>query len=159
MYGKWEEFGHFFMCLISWEPTWNVKNNCIAISMWIKNNTPFFLFDAMSNFFRGLFESSTRHPFVGRPELSYFAQRIIIYKSSGDIVDNPEFIWKSGSKNGLIHSILPFSGRELPASEIVIFLPEQDFARVSRGWYTQCLDVLSPLYFSLIRERNIMQRF
>lgn len=113
----------------------------------------------MSNFFRGLFESSTRHPFVGRPELKYFSQRIMIYRASGDIVENPELIWKSGSKNGLIHSILQFSGREFPASEIVIFIPEQEFSRISRSWYSQCLEVLSPLYFSLIRERNITQKF
>ena len=113
----------------------------------------------MSNFFRGLFESSTRRPFSGRPELKYFANRITIYHASGDIVEQPELIWKSGSKNGLIHSILQFSGRELPASEVIIFLNEQDFTRISRSWYTQCLDIISPLYFALIRDRNITQRF
>ncbi|MAA78688.1 MAG: hypothetical protein CL916_05470 [Deltaproteobacteria bacterium] len=113
----------------------------------------------MSNFFRSLFESSTRHPFSGRPELKYFANRITIYRSSGDIVAQPELIWKSGSKNGLIHSILAFSGRELPASEVIIFLNEQDYSRISRAWYAQCLDIISPLYFSLIRDRNIAQRF
>ena len=113
----------------------------------------------MSNFFRGLFESSTRHPFSGRPELRYFANRITIYCASGDIVDQPELIWKSGSKNGLVHSILEFSGRELPASEIVIFLNEQNFSRISREWYSQCLDIISPLYFALIRDRNITHRF
>ena len=113
----------------------------------------------MSSSLNNIFQTPLRRPFMGQPQMKFFSDRIVIYSSVGDIVNDPLLMWKNGNQQGLIHTLLQYSNRVLPGSEITFFLNEQIYSRITRDWYRFCIETISPKYHALMQERNIQLRF
>ncbi|MEC7987428.1 MAG: hypothetical protein VX278_19825 [Myxococcota bacterium] len=115
----------------------------------------------MSRFFQRFFQQSFRRPFDGQKPLSYFGNKIRIYKANGSILKDPTLLWDGGQGIGLKYFLSDFKDGTMPSTEIMIFISKETAAALPdlNPWYKQCLQTIGTPYLEWITSQKIRPYF